>query len=72
MESSEEKKRSVDEMLKREQGEEEEDVLAVSLGRETEGLEVCDAEDEEEQGSTPLTAACRKGMTEVSHVHVRV
>lgn len=71
METSEEKKRSVDEMLKREQGEEEEDVLAVSLGRETEGLEVCDA-DEEEQGSTPLTAACRKGMTEVSHVHVRV
>lgn len=59
-------------MLKREQGEEMQDVLAVSLGRETEGLEVCDAEDEEEQGSTPLTAACHKGMTEVSHVHVCV
>ncbi|XP_037645055.1 uncharacterized protein map3k19 isoform X2 [Sebastes umbrosus] len=54
-------KRSVGEMLKREQEEENEEVLVVSLGQEA---EVSDTEDEEEQGSTPLIAACRSGMTE--------
>lgn len=63
------KKRNVDEMLKKEQGLEEEDILAgTSLGREMEGLgklEVSDTEDEEEQGFSPLISTCRKGMTEV-------
>ncbi|XP_044072030.1 uncharacterized protein map3k19 [Siniperca chuatsi] len=69
MERSEKReKRSVDEMLKREQEEENEEVLVVSLGQEVDGqeeLEVSDTEDEEEEGSTPLITACRKGMTEV-------
>lgn len=65
------KKRNVDEMLKKEQGQGEEDILAgTSLGREMEGLgklEVSDTEDEEEQGFTPLISACRKDMTEVCY-----
>ncbi|XP_036966642.1 uncharacterized protein map3k19 isoform X1 [Acanthopagrus latus] len=52
-----EKKRSVDVMLKREQGEVE--------GSEEE-VEVLDTEDEEEQGSTPLITACRRGRAEVA------
>ncbi|KAM8748978.1 uncharacterized protein map3k19 isoform 2-T2 [Acanthopagrus schlegelii] len=52
-----EKKRSVDAMLKREQGEVE--------GSEEE-VEVLDTEDEEEQGSTPLITACRRGRAEVA------
>lgn len=62
-----EKKRNV-EMLKRQQQDEKKDFPAVSLERETERLEgphVSYTEDEEEQGSTPLITACRKGMTEV-------
>ncbi len=60
-----------DEMLKREQEEENEEVLGVSVGQEAEGqeeLEVSDFEDEEEEGTTPLITACRNGATEVSHV----
>nr|XP_046259377.1 serine/threonine-protein kinase pakE isoform X2 [Scatophagus argus] len=59
-----EKRRSVDEMLEREQKEEEEDeeedeeeVVVVSLGQEMKGRE--------EHGSSSLITACRKGMTEV-------
>lgn len=51
-----EKKRSVDVMPKREQGEVE--------GSEEE-VEVSNAEDEEERGSAPLIAACRRGRAEV-------
>ena len=51
-----EKKRSVDVMLKREQGE---------VGGSEEEVEVLDTEDEEEQGSTPLITACRRGRAEV-------
>lgn len=56
-------------MLRTEKEEDNEEVLVVTLGQEVESQEevdVCDAEDEEEQGSTPLMAACRTGMTEVS------
>lgn len=64
------KERSVDEMLRREQEEVEEDeevdVQAVVFGPDTEALEVSDAEDdEEERGSAALIAACREGMSEV-------
>ncbi|XP_049449742.1 uncharacterized protein map3k19 isoform X1 [Epinephelus fuscoguttatus] len=61
-------KRSEDEMLRTEKEEDNEEVLVVTLGQEVESqgeVDVCDAEDEEEQGSTPLMAACRTGMTEV-------
>lgn len=51
-----EKKRSVDAMPKREQG---------AVEGSEEEVEVSDAEDEEEQGSTPLIAACRRGRAEV-------
>lgn len=70
MERSEKREKvSFDEMLKREQEEENEEVLVVSFGQEVEGqeeLEVSDTEDEEEEGTTPLITACRKGLTEVS------
>lgn len=70
----------IDEMLKREMEEENEEVLVVSLGQEVacrEELEVSDTEDVVEQGHTPLITACLKGMTEVSYcisvcVHVCV
>lgn len=55
-------------MLKRQQEEEQTDVLAVSLELEKErpeGPHVSDTEDEEEQRATPLIAACRKNKTEV-------
>lgn len=61
---------SFDELLKREQEDENEEVLVVSFGQEVEGqeLEISDTEDEEEEGTIPLITACRKGMTEVSYV----
>lgn len=43
-------------MPKREQG---------AVEGSEEEVEVSDAEDEEEQGSTPLIAACRRGRAEV-------
>lgn len=58
-------------MLKIEKEEENEEVMVVRLGQELEGreeLEVSDAEDEEEEGSTPLITACQKGIAEASYV----
>lgn len=58
--------------LQKQEQDESEEVLAVSLGQEVDGLVVSDTEDEEKQGCTPLITACRKGLTEVSHVCVCV
>lgn len=57
--------------LQRQEQDESEEVLAVSLGQQVDGLVVSDTEDEEKQGCTPLITACRKGLTEVSHVCVK-
>ncbi|XP_034742567.1 uncharacterized protein map3k19 isoform X3 [Etheostoma cragini] len=70
MERSEKRReiRNVHEMLKREKEEENEEALVVSRGQEVEGredLESFNSEDEEEEGSTPLIAACHKGKPEV-------
>lgn len=68
-----EEKTSAEEMLRRGQEEDGEVRLVSLVGRECEGqeeLQVSDTDDEEEQGSTPLISACRKGMNEVSYVYV--
>ncbi|XP_069554966.1 mitogen-activated protein kinase kinase kinase 19 [Brachyistius frenatus] len=64
------KKRESDEEMQRTELEEENKkmILVESLGPEMESqeeLEVSNAEDEEERGSTPLITACRNGMTDV-------
>lgn len=66
------KERSVDEMLRREQEEVEEDeevdIQAAGFGPDTEAPVVSDTEDdeEEERGPAALIAACREGMSEVN------
>ncbi|KAK9537986.1 hypothetical protein VZT92_005552 [Zoarces viviparus] len=68
MERSEERRenRSVNEVLKREQLEGNEEVPVMSRRQECRvEPEASDTEDEEEEGSSPLTTACRTGMTEV-------
>ena len=72
-ERTEERRRDVDERLRRQQEEENKYILAVSLGQEPDlEQEVSDTEDEEVQGCSPLISACHKGMAEVSCVCVCV
>uniref|UniRef100_A0A3Q3JTA3 Mitogen-activated protein kinase kinase kinase 19 n=2 Tax=Monopterus albus TaxID=43700 RepID=A0A3Q3JTA3_MONAL len=66
---TEERWQGDDEMLTREQEEENEDDLLFSLGQDgddKEELKVFESEDEEDQGCTPLITACHKGVTEVT------
>ncbi|KAG7235126.1 hypothetical protein INR49_025231, partial [Caranx melampygus] len=64
-EKTEKRWQDFDEVLRREQQDESEEVLAVRVGQEVDGLVVSETEDEEKQGCTPLITACCKGMTEV-------